>query len=125
MYNYSLNLKYKDLEDEEASNTQYRKELLAVFSLQEYTSDMIHNQDILFDSVKTHYNDIFKCIKENDSLALIGSIDDKSAFMVLFSWEYFHDNHKLLKAILSKHHDDNITMLKYNLINKIIEYNKK
>jgi hypothetical protein len=124
MYNYSIVLTYKNLEGD-VSDTQYRKELLEVFSMTEYNSEMIYKQDVLYESLKNNYTQIIKCILENDYLALIRNVYSKSCFMILFSWEYFYDNHLLIKAILSKDTLENINKLKEVLINKIIKNNKK
>ena len=123
MYNYSIDLTYKNLEGD-ASDTQYRKELLEVFSMSEYNAEMIYKQDVLYESLKSDYTQIIKCIFENDYLALMRKIDGKSCFMILFSWEYFYDNHLLIKAILSKDTVENINKLKELLINKILENSK-
>ena len=108
MYNYSIVLTYKNLEGD-VSDTQYRKELLEVFSMTEYNSEMIYKQDVLYESLKNNYTQIIKCILENDYLALIRNVDSKSCFMILFSWEYFYDNHLLIKAILSKYAEPSLT----------------
>lgn len=119
MYNYSINLIYRNLKDEK-SDTQYRKELLDVFAMSEYTEEIIFKQDLLFKEVKEEYKEIIELIKETDRLALIRKFDEYDAFMLLFSWEYFHENHLLIKAILSKPvNKTNVSLCKQNLLNKI------
>ena len=122
MYNYSINLKYKNL-DEEQSDTQYRKELLDVFSLQEYDEDMIKKQDTLFEKLKNEYSEITSCIINNDRLALIRNVNENDAFMILFSWDYFYDNHNLISAILTNKDRKVIDTLKKKLINIILKNN--
>ena len=51
-----------------------------------------------------------------------GKTNTEDCFMILFSWQYFSDNHELLRAIFAK--SDDILVRKNNLINKIIS-NKK
>jgi len=122
MYNYSLQLTYKHLDDE-LSNTQYRKELLDVFSLNEYNEEMIKKQDILFNQLKNEYSEISNCIINNDRLALIRNINENDAFMILFSWDYFYDNHNLICAILTNQDRNTINELKQQLINIILKNN--
>jgi hypothetical protein len=122
MYNYSIELKYKNL-DIEDSDTQYRKEVLAVFSMKEYNQDMIKKQDTLFNVLKDEYKEIIKCIMNNDRLALIRNVNENDAFMILFSWDYFYDNHNLIRAILKKDNKNIIDNLKQKLKNIIIKNN--
>ncbi len=117
MYNYSLKLTYPNEND-----TVYRKELLEVFHLKEYTDEINHYIDKLYDKVKADYTDIIKCLHENDPLMRFRNTDTEGCFMILFSWQYFYDNHQLLQAIFTK--SDDILVRKTNLINKIIS-NKK
>ena len=111
MYNYSIQLNYKNLSDD-ASDTQYRKEVLDVFSMNEYSEDMIKKQDALFEQLKDEYSEITKCIMNNDRLALIRNVSENDAFMILFSWDYFYDNHNLICAILTNQEREIIDELK-------------
>jgi len=122
MYNYSIELKYKNL-DIEDSDTQYRKEVLAVFSMKEYNQDMIKKQDTLFNVLKEEYKEIIKCIMNNDRLALIRNVNENDAFMILFSWDYFYDNRNLIRAILKKDNKNVIDNLKQKLKNIILKNN--
>lgn len=122
MYNYSINLNYKNLTDND-SDTQYRKEVLEVFSMKEYNQDIIKKQDDLFNELKEEYSQIIKCIMNNDRLALIRNVSDNDAFMILFSYDYFYDNHNLIRAILTKADKKTIDMLKQKLINIILKNN--
>ena len=126
MYNYSIQLNYKNLSDD-ASDTQYRKEVLDVFSMNEYSEDMIKKQDALFEQLKDEYSEITKCIMNNDRLALIRNVSENDAFMILFSWDYFYDNHLLLQAILGNASKDKIKLMKDKLFLKISksEYTEK
>ena len=122
MYNYSLKLKYKTVSEEE-TDTQYRKEVLDVFYMKEYNEEIIRKQDLLFDRIKDEYSEITKCIMNTDRLALIRNVNECDAFMILFSWDYFYDNHKLIRAILKKEQREIIENLKKDLINIILKNN--
>lgn len=122
MYNYSIKLQYKNL-DEDHSDTQYRKELLDVFSLKEYNEEIIKKQDTLFQQLKDEYTEITKCVINNDRLALIRNVSENDAFMILFSWDYFYDNHNLISAILNNKDRKVIDKLKKKLINIILRNN--
>ena len=115
MYNYSIKLTYKDLESEEESDTQYRKELLAVFEMEEYTAGILEKQDDLFEKISHHYSDIISLIRNNDRLALIRNLTDKDCFMILFSWDYFNLNHNLISSILKEESMDELLQYKNNL----------
>ena len=122
MYNYSIKLQYKNL-DEDHSDTKYRKELLEVFSLKEYNEEIIKKQDTLFQQLKDEYTEITKCVINNDRLALIRNVSENDAFMILFSWDYFYDNHNLISAILNNKDRKVIDKLKKKLINIILRNN--
>lgn len=126
MYNYSIKLDYINRSDDE-TDTQYRKEILAVFDLKEYSNEIIEKQDLLFSKVKKEYDKILEYLKKNDRLALIRNITKKDCFMILFSWEYFYHNHLLLQAILGNASKDKIKLMKDKLFLKISksEYTEK
>ena len=117
MYNYSLKLTYPNEND-----TVYRKELLEAFHLKEYTDQINQYIDKLYEKVKEDYTDVIKCLHENDPLTQFRKIDTEGCFMILFSWQYFYDNHEFLRAIFTK--SDDILVRKTTLINKILS-NKK
>jgi hypothetical protein len=50
------------------------------------------------------------------------TLNENDCFMILFSWEYFNDNHNLLQAIHNK--ADDLALKKQTLIDKI-KSNKK
>ena len=117
MYNYSLILTYKNNDD-----TTYRKELLEAFHLKEYTHEINKYRDQLYDQVKNEYSEVVQCLTQNDPLAMFRSLNEKDCFMLLFSWDFFYDNHQLLKAIHNK--TDDISLRKKTLMDNI-KYNKK
>ena len=126
MYNYSIKLDYINRSNDE-SDTQYRKEILAVFDLKEYSNEIIEKQDLLFSKVEKEYDEILEYLKNNDRLALIRNITKKDCFIILFSWEYFYHNHLLLQAILGNASDNKIKLMKDKLFLKISksEYTEK
>ena len=126
MYNYSIKLDYINRSNDE-SDTQYRKEILSVFDLKEYSNEIIEKQDLLFSKVEKEYDEILEYLKKNDRLALIRNITKKDCFMILFSWEYFYHNHLLLQAILGNASKDKIKLMKNKLFLKISksEYTEK
>jgi hypothetical protein len=121
MYNYSLNLTYRDNND-----TVYRKEILETFNLKEYSNKINEEIDNLYEIHKNYYIDIIKSIQEYHPMALaslaFGKMKDKECFMVLFSWDYFYENHQYLHSIINNL--DDILVRKNTLIDKIIS-NKK
>lgn len=125
MYNYSIKLTYKDLESDEASDTQYRKELLAVFDMEEYTEEILEKQDNLFEKINHHYSDIISLIRNNDRLSLIRNLTDKDCFMILFSWDYFNLNHNLISSVLKEESVEILVENKHKLKEFILECSKK
>ena len=121
MYNYSIKTTYLDLDDDK-QDTQYRKELLQVFELAEYTNKINEHIDALYEKVKSQYQDVIQCVKNNDPMVMFRTLDENGCFMILFSWDFFYEHHQLLSAILSK--QENISDMKNLLIEKI-KRNKK
>lgn len=121
MYNYSLKLTYRDQDD-----TIYRKEILETFDLKVYTDEINKCIDELYKLHKEHYHDIVKSIREYHPMALVGlafgKMKDEECFMLLFSWDYFYENHQYLHSIINNL--DDILVRKNTLIDKIIS-NKK
>ena len=117
MYNYKLELTYREKDD-----TQYRKELLLVFGLTEYTDKINQYIDALYKDIKEEVKPVINSLLENDPLTMFSKLDENGCFMILFSWDYFHETHQLIRALLSK----NGKKAEYEsiLLNKIIN-NKK
>ena len=119
MYNYSVNLTYRNEND-----TIYRRELLSCLNMSEYDNDGVNKKiDLLYDIFKEHFNDMLSFIKNNHPYSGIIPFDDKSCFMFLFAWEYFYETHQLLVEIHNKGKD--IADKKTILFNKIKSENKK
>lgn len=112
MYNYATILSYKTLDD-----TIYRKELLQCFNMTEY-SDIINTKIYaLYKTVATYYEEIIQTIKKTNTIAMLAGASSEECFMLLFSWEYFYDNHNLLNAI--SENKENIAELVSVLLGKI------
>jgi hypothetical protein len=115
MYNYSIDLTYRI----KNSDRQYRNEILAVFNVKEYNEEIIDKQEKLLEKVESFYIDILDLVKTNDRLALIRNINKNDCFCLLFSWDYFFENHSLLKAIFNKENKEVINTKK-DILKKVI-----
>ena len=97
MYNYSINTTYLTL-DEDKQDTQYRKEYLSVFNLENYDEDVIMNTvDTLYKTYKD--NDQIKKMLSTGRGNCVYSLNDEMTFILMFSFELFHYFHKCLKDL--------------------------
>ena len=113
MYNYTLQVKYKNNNDEDQN---YRKLLLDAFHLEQYDNDTIMNKmKLIYDIIKN--NDKIKSIiqllkKYKYSSIFIINDDEPELYLIfLFSFEYFDLFHKCLQEL---HFNNTITELSYN-----------
>jgi hypothetical protein len=113
MYNYTLQVKYKNNNDEDQN---YRKLLLDAFHLEQYDNDKIMNKmKLIYDIIKN--NDKIKSIiqllkKYKYSSIFIINDDEPELYLIfLFSFEYFDLFHKCLQEL---HFNNTITELSYN-----------
>ena len=115
MYNYNTILTYRDYKED----IKYKKELLKCFYLTEYNERLSKEIERLFINVNKYYKNIINVLKKNYFL-LHGS-SDETCFLFLFSWDFFYENHQLLKEIHNKTNIQNKKkiILELNLINKI------
>ena len=118
MYNYSINTTYLDIEDEK-QDTQYRKELLDAFNIEQYDHQTImQSMKIIFEKYKLH-NQIINILQ-----TLIGKLkfpielDQETAFMMMFSFENFYFFHNALGEL---ERNENINMELYNKIIKNLQ----
>ncbi len=118
MYNYLTKLTYRDFENDEI----YREELLKCFNLDEYTDNINSEIQKLYEIVKEHYPSIIESLKKNKKFAIFNITDDFLYFTILFSWDYFFENHEFIKSILNK--SSNYEKIKTDLINKLTILNK-
>ena len=94
MYDYSTVLSYRDFDD-----TVYRKEILQCFNITEYSETINIEILALYEIVGSYYKQIIMEIKKNNNIAMLTGASSKECFVLLFSWEYFYENHNLLNAI--------------------------
>ena len=114
MYNYSINTTYLDIEDEK-QDTQYRKELLDVFNIEEYRHESIMNSiKNIFEKYGTHKQvvNILKSLIENETKFPI-DLTQETAFMMLFSFQNFYFFHN---ALCDLERNENINLELYDKI---------
>ena len=96
MYNYSIKTTYLDLDDDK-QDTQFRKELLDVFGVTEYSHETFMNT----------IDSMFQKMEDNKQLATIldevikncrfpFKLDQTTAFTMMFSFQNFYFFHKAL-----------------------------
>ena len=121
MYNYLTEISYRNSDDDE----QYRKELLKCFNLESYSDEIINRIYILYDLVKEYYSDVIKELKKHnnfENIILCFGNNDKTYFNILFSWDFFFENHQLLRSI---HLKEKINESKELLIKRINNMDNK
>lgn len=110
MYNYTINLTYRETDDDGI----YRSELLKCFNIE--TIDNIEPEILsIYNEYGEKYNTILDKLKKNTH-SVFSSMSCRSLFFVLFAWEYFNENHKLLQAL---HYNKDVDNAIKNLLNKI------
>ena len=113
MYNYTLQVKYKNNEDEDQN---YRKLLLDAFHLEQYDNDTIMNKmKLIYDIIKNNgkIKSIIQLLKKYkySSIFIINDNEPELYLIFLFSFEYFDLFHKCLQEL---HFNKAITELSYN-----------
>ena len=112
MYNYSLNLTYRDFPDD----AQYRKELLQVFGLTSYDSELTRKIEKLYFLHPHYFDEAIHYLQETSSLSyLLEGKED--CFLLLFTYSNFLETHRYLGEILSK--GDNIAVKKQHLLDHL------
>ena len=121
MYNYSIITTYLDIRDEK-QDTQYRKELLDVFNIEQYDHQTImQSMKIIFEKYKLHNQiiNILQTLIKNETKFPI-ELDQETAFMMMFSFENFYFFHKALGEL---ERNENINNELYNKIIKNLQKN--
>ena len=118
MYNYLTKLSYRESDNDDI----YRSELLKCFNLTEKNDDINKKMDNLYETVKVYYKEIISTLKTTKKLNLFNNSSENFYFMFLFSWDYFYENHVLLKNIYLK--SSNIELYRKKLIDRIVLLNK-
>ena len=94
MYNYSIKTTYLDIEND-IQDTQYRKEYLSAFNLENYEEKKIMNIiNELYQKYKDNeqINNLLEFGKQNS----IYSFNDEMTFILFFAFETFYYFHKAL-----------------------------
>lgn len=120
MYDISVNVAYKDIEDEDESDKQFRKCFLDVFSLKEFDDgvvveslDSVYDDLIKFENIKP----VFSELQENLSKRMpLFNAEDKDLMLFLFSYDTFQDAHKLMQNL----HKNNHKSIDQEFVDKII-----
>jgi hypothetical protein len=116
MYNYSINLTYLDIDDNN-QDTQYRKEYLNAFNIKQYDETIVMKTlNELYGKYKNNdqMKDLFKYRTNN-----IFSFNDEMFFTMCFAFETFYYFHKCLVDL-----NNNNTIDDYNY-KKMIEILQK
>lgn len=112
MYNYTINLTYRETDDDNV----YRSELLKCLNIPTIDGSIDPHILSLFNEYGENYNTILDKLKNNTQYPF-SSMSCRSLFFLLFAWEYFYENHKLLQAL---HYNKDIDNAIKNLLNKIL-----
>ena len=113
MYNDSINTTYLDIKDEK-QDTQYRKELLDVFNIEEYKHESIMNcMKNIFKKYGTHKQvvNILKTLINTFKFPI--ELDQETAFMMMCSFENFYFFHN---ALCDLERNENINLELYDKI---------
>ena len=97
MYNYSIPTTYLDIDDIK-QDTQYRKEYLQIFNLEQFDNKSITiTTDHLFNKYKNNkkISSLIQFNRNNN----IYAFSDNIAFMLFFSFEHFYYFHKALQLL--------------------------
>tara|TARA_Y100001970_G_C14206541_1_gene844362 strand:- start:1561 stop:1944 length:384 start_codon:yes stop_codon:yes gene_type:complete len=120
MYDISVNVSYKEKDNEDESDEQFRKCFLDVFGLKEFDDgvvveslDSVYDDLIKFENIKQ----IFTELKEQLSKRMpMFEAEDKDLMMFLFSYDTFEDAHKLMQNL----HKNNHKSIDQEFVDKII-----
>ena len=97
MYNYSIQTTYLDIDDKK-QDTQYRKEYLQIFDLEQFNNDSVTiTTNYLFNKYKNN-KQIYSLIQFNRNNNIY-ALSDNIAFMLFFSFEHFYYFHKALQLL--------------------------
>ena len=99
-YNTNYNVIYQNIEDIEKSYTQYRKDYLTVFGLNEYNYEEIDKGiTSLHTKIKdnTSFKNIFEAAKKHKHLMWLLQGGNASILWVLFNYDHFYLLHNCLK----------------------------
>ena len=120
MYDISVNVAYKEINNEDESDEQFRKCFLDVFGLKEFDDgvvveslDGVYDDLIKFENIKP----IFSELKDQLSKRMpLFKAEDKDLMLFLFSYDTFEDAHKLMQNL----HKNNHKSIDQEFVDKII-----
>ena len=101
MYNYSINVHYKNVK---YNDNLYRKQLLEVFDLKEYDDDVISKQmKKLYNKIKDYpqIKQIITLLKQFKyaKIFIVNEEEENLYLIFMFSFEYFDLFHNCLKEL--------------------------
>jgi len=101
MYNYSVNVHYKNVQ---YNDNLYRTQLLEVFGLKEYNDDIISNQmKQLYNKIKDYsqIKQIITLLKQFKyaKIFIVNEEEENLYLIFMFSFEYFDLFHNCLKEL--------------------------
>ncbi len=114
MYNTSVNLTYHDKEHYN-NDTVYRKELLDVFSLQQFDLNQISElQNNLFNKFSSNkdFINIINIVNEKGNPWPI-QLSDSEVFILMFSYDLFYLTHELIQSLLANNQVEKTIIIKF------------
>ena len=117
MYNYSFETTYQNIK-ENAADTKYREELLKALQLEKYNDrkieDTLNNLYKTIEKEPSKY-DLIKKMQDNSPFPF--SLDERSTFILFFSFGFFNFFHKCLQDFFIKGHftETNIQLMKNSI----------
>ena len=78
--------------------------------------------DKIYSKYREKYNNILSALKDTGNI-LFTNLPNSSLFMVLFSWEYWFENHLYLQSLQKKDIKE-INLRENELLNKIVGLGK-
>ena len=101
MYNIDFECSYRNIQDEEDSDDQYRKDILNAFGIKEYHFDSIsHGVSEIYEKIDNNtelHNLLEEMYKLSPFALTTNDIDVEYGLLLLFSYEYFEHFHKILQ----------------------------
>ena len=111
MYNTTFSCTYKNIVDEELSNSKYQEEVLKAFNMSKFSEDLTINIDKLHKTLTYDFTEILTHVE------FVYSNDKDMLFMLLFSYDFFSYTHELIKKIIVK---ENLDVEHKKLIDNLI-----
>ena len=111
LYDTSVELTYKSYGATDESDAVYRRELLKVFSLEEFNLDDINNKMEALYKKMTFDEAMMAQLKENAGRML--SEDIEMGFMFAFSYDQFDTTHKYVCKVLQDEKRNNASAYAY------------